>query len=183
MVNGFFRYAKRDRLFGRRRNRREDPTIRSRKGGRAAKAVLRILLVLLNLLITAVAAESTAPGDGAFYGMLALFVLACVCTAFVRPVKETAAFALAVIVFYDLIVISYQTAVRALMPETLDLLGNEYPYALYSGWRSVGLFLGLSALLSLLVFRLKKKRRGRTERWLGPLLLVNAAVFAVSLLL
>ena len=63
MVNGFFRYAKRDRLFGRRRNMREDPTIRSRKGGRAAKAVLRILLVLLNLLITAVAAESTAPGD------------------------------------------------------------------------------------------------------------------------
>ena len=60
MVNGFFRYAKRDRLFGRRRNMREDPTIRSRKGGRAAKAVLRILLVLLNLLITAVAAESTA---------------------------------------------------------------------------------------------------------------------------
>ena len=44
MVNGFFRYAKRDRLFGRRRNMREDPTIRSRKGGRAAKAVLRILL-------------------------------------------------------------------------------------------------------------------------------------------
>ena len=42
MVNGFFRYAKRDRLFGRRRNMREDPTIRSRKGGRAAKAVLRI---------------------------------------------------------------------------------------------------------------------------------------------
>ena len=34
-----------------------------------------------------------------------------------------------------------------------------------------------------IVFRLKKKRRGRTERWLGPLLLVNAAVFAVSLLL
>lgn len=162
---------------------REDPTEHSRKGGRAAKTVLWILLALFNLLVTAVAAESTAVNDGIFYGMLGLFVPACLCCALVRPAREAAAFVLAVFVFYDLMVILYQTAVRVLAPETLDLLGNEYPYALYSGMRSILLLSALAAVLTILVFLLKKKRRGRTMRWVTALFLINLGVFALSLLL